>query len=679
MHTNKEKDLSRIKTLREKLDNLNKQYFLFDDPLVDDSIYDSLKRELKNLEEKYPEYFSNESITQKVGEKASDKFQKVEHKTPKKSLEDIFSEEELELWFSKISKLSAEKIEFLCELKNDGLNITIYYENGNFTKAITRGDGKVGEDVTHTISQIKNIPHILKEKINIEVSGEVFMSKKSFQELNEKQKNEGKNLFANPRNASSGSVRQLDPEVTKSRNLDMFFYAIGDNSSIEIQSQEELLLYLKKQGLHICEHMKKCKNIEEVKEFIKYWTKERENLPYEIDGIVVKVNSLLQQKNMGYTAKHPRFAVAYKFPAMQVASKIERIVVQVGRTGALTPVAELSPVHLAGSIVKRATLHNIDFIKERDIKIGDTVVVQKAGDVIPEVVKVLTEFRKGIETEFIFPKNCPECDSVAVRTEGESAYRCKNSGCPAILRAKIKHFVSRKAFNLEGVGKKMINQLIHQKIINSPADIFKIKYENLLVLPLFKEKKAQNVIDSISKSKEIELNKFIFALGIRFLGEQGSLDFSKFLISKIKPQKELSISRIISEIKGFSLEEIINLEGVGEKIGQSIFEWFSLNENVLFLHELESLGITITFSKLSEQNSTGKLKNLSFVVTGKLNTMSRDEIIAKLKENSATVKNSISKNTNYLIAGEDAGSKLEKAKKLKLQIISEEEFLKMIS
>jgi DNA ligase (NAD+) len=671
-----QKARKRIEILREKLSKLNKQYFLFEEPEVEDSVYDSLKRELKELEERFPEEINDNSVTQKVGESPSEKFQKITHITPKKSLEDIFSEEELQNWYTKISKLVSGDIEFLCELKNDGLNITIHYENGLFKRAITRGDGKVGEDVTHTVSEIKNIPHQLGEKIDLEVSGEAFMTKKSFEELNEKQKLIGKNPFANPRNASSGSVRQLDPEITKERNLDMYFYAVGDKDKLNVKTQEELLLKLKNLGLHICEHFKKARTLEEVFAFLRHWTIERENLPYEIDGIVIKVNDLEQQKLMGQTAKHPRFAVAYKFPASQVATKIESIVIQVGRTGALTPVANLHPVHLAGTIVKRATLHNKDFIEEKDIKIGDTVVIQKAGEIIPEIVKVLKEFRTGDETDFLFPEKCPVCLSKAIQAEGESAFRCENSSCLAVLKASLKHFVSRKAFNLEGLGKKILIQLIESSLIKKSTDIFRLKHEDLCKLPLFKEKKTKNILSSIENSKNIELNKFLFAIGIRFLGEQGSYDFAKFLLLNKSENKDIQIQDLIEFMKKMSLEELISIEGIGEKIAKSIYSWFKNEDNVSLLQEFQELNIRLKTSHLKQEK--GKLLGKSFVITGSFEDFSRDELSILIKENGGKVQGAVSKNTDYLLAGEKAGSKLEKAQKLGIQIINDKDLKKIL-
>jgi DNA ligase (NAD+) len=652
----RDKALSRINVLREKLSSLNKQYYMFDDPKVDDSVYDSLKRELKNLEDSFPEYENESSPTQTVGESPSEKFQKIPHTTIKKSLEDIFSIEELKEWEQRIKKLTDSKINYLCELKNDGLNITVHYKNGRMEKALTRGDGKVGEDVTHTISVIKNIPHQLNENTDLEASGEVFMSKKSFEQTNEIQKKLGLPVFANPRNCASGSVRQIDPHVTAERQLEMYFYAIGEKDNIGVNTQEELLKKLSKLGFHICNHYKKCEKLEEVVDFIKFWTKEREKLPYEIDGIVVKVNDLETQKKMGVTAKHPRFAVAYKFPAEKVSTKIEKIIIQVGRTGALTPVANFSPVLVAGSIVKRATLHNEDFIRDKDIKIGDTVIIQKAGDVIPEVVSVLKEFRTGEEKTFTFPKTCPICGEKAVRDEDSVATRCENPHCPAILKANLKHFVSRKAFNLEGLGKKILDLLISDNLIEKSSDILSLQYEDLQKLPLFKDKKIRNLLSSIENSKKIELNKFLFALGIRFLGEQGSYDFAKYLINEKKLQNGISTVKLEKTVSEISLDELINIERIGDKIGLSIFNWFKDEKNKKLLYEFEKNGVYLKTSHLivkKDKNFSGK----TFVITGTLENFGRMELSDLIKSKGGKISSSISGKTDFLIFGENPGSK----------------------
>ncbi|MFH1218696.1 MAG: NAD-dependent DNA ligase LigA, partial [Candidatus Peregrinibacteria bacterium] len=451
----------RIEKLKDKIKELNYKYFVLDKSEVKESVRDSLKKELISLEEKYPKFITKDSPTQRVGSALSGRFQKVKHNTPKKSLSDVFSEEEIYAWYERIKKLTSSPIQFVCELKIDGLNITIQYKKGKFTQALTRGNGIEGENVTHTVRTIESIPMQLNEEIDLEVSGEVFLPLKSFKALK---------TFANPRNAAAGTIRQLDPKVAAKRNLDMIFYHIDKTSITTIKSQYEALQTLKNLGLKTCDEYKKINNINDVINFCKSWHKKRKTLPYEIDGIVIKVNDFDQQNSMGFTAKAPRYAVAYKFPATQVTTKILDIILQVGRTGAITPVAVMEPALVAGSTVSRATLHNEDEIKKKDIRIGDTVIIQKAGDVIPEVVQAIKDLRTGKEKPFHFPKTCPHCNSPIKRAEGFSAYRCTNKACTAIHTEEIAHFVSKKGFNIDGLGDKVVVQLIENDLIKDPAD-----------------------------------------------------------------------------------------------------------------------------------------------------------------------------------------------------------------
>ncbi|MBD3330862.1 NAD-dependent DNA ligase LigA, partial [Candidatus Peregrinibacteria bacterium] len=535
---NKEEAKKRIQLLKKKIQKLNYKYFVLDQSEVKESVRDSLKRELIELENKFPEFITPDSPTQRVGSTLSGKFEKIKHTTPKKSLSDVFSDEEIIEWHERIKKLVSGKIEFVCELKIDGLNITVQYRKGVFVRALTRGNGKIGENVTHTVKTIESIPLNLNEEVDLEVSGEVFMPKKSFNNLNKLQKEKGEALFANPRNAAAGTIRQLNPKISANRGLDMIFYHIDKTNIKNIKTQEELLKNLKKLGLKTCNEYKKFKNIAEVIKFCHTWHDKRETLDYEIDGIVIKVNDLSQQKKMGMTAKSPRYAVAYKFPAEQVTSKIIDIILQVGRTGAITPVAVLKPTLVAGSVVSRATLHNEDEINRKDIRIGDTVILQKAGDVIPEVVEVIKDLRDGTEKAFHFPRICPICGGKISRKEGQAAYRCENQDCNASKEASFKHFVSKKGFDIDGLGHKVVIQLIENGIIQDHADIFLIKKEDLLNLDLFKEKRAENLINSIKQARHINLDKLLFALGIRYLGEQGSYDFAKYLLKhKVRSKK----------------------------------------------------------------------------------------------------------------------------------------------
>lgn len=670
----KEEAKIRIQKLREKINDLNYKYFVLDRSEVSESVRDSLKRELNELEAKFPEFVTPDSPTQRVGSALSGRFKEIAHKKRKLSLSDVFSDEEILQWYEKIKKLVGDKIEFVCELKIDGLNITIHYENGVFKRAITRGNGISGEDVTHTVKTIQSIPLLLRENVNIEVSGEVFLPKKSFEEINNQQKSLNLQPFANPRNAAAGAVRQLDPKVSADRKLDMFFYQLdSDDPKITIKTQEATLASLQNLGLKVCGHYKKVSTIEEVIGFCKKWAEKRDSLPYEIDGVVIKVNDLNQQSVMGFTAKAPRFAVAYKFPAQQVSSKILDIILQVGRTGAITPVAVMTPTLVAGSTVSRATLHNQDEINKKDIRIGDTVIIQKAGDIIPEVVEVLKDLRTGNEKKFNFPENCPVCSSPIIRKDGESAFYCSNKNCYAVEREKIIHFVSKKGFDIEGLGEKVVAQLIDAGLISDPADIFYLKPEDIMSLELFKEKRTNNLFTNVEKAKKISLDRFIFALGIRYLGEQSSYDLAKFVAIH---KKELSIIEFSEFMQALAVEEINNIDGVGDKICQTIFDWFHEKSNQNYLKKLHHAGIKLSTDSLI---STGKLNGKSFVLTGTLSSMTRDQAKDKIKKNGGKVHSAISKDTDYLIAGESAGSKLKKAQESGIKILSEDEFHKMLN
>ncbi len=663
----------RIKKLKEKINDLNFKYFVLDQSEVSESVRDSLKRELIDLESEFPEYITFDSPTQRVGSVLSGRFRQVEHKKRKLSLADVFSEEEILEWYDRTKKLTSNKIEFVCELKIDGLNITIHYENGIFMRAVTRGNGVTGEDVTHTVKTIQSIPLTLRKNLNVDVSGEVFLPKKSFEKLNEQQSLLGLPPFANPRNAAAGSVRQLDPHVTAGRNLEMFFYQLDqDDAAPNIDTQEDVLNNLRNLGLKVCSHFKKVNSIEEVIDFCKKWTAKRESLPYEIDGVVVKVNDFAQQAEMGFTAKAPRFAIAYKFPAQQVSSKILDIILQVGRTGAVTPVAVMTPVFVAGSTVSRATLHNQDEINKKDIRIGDTVIIQKAGDIIPEVVEVIKDLRTGHEKKFIFPNSCPVCGSAIIRKHGEVAFYCSNKNCYAVERERIIHFVSKKGFDIEGLGEKVVAQFIDAGLIRDPGDIFSLKPEDIMGLELFKEKRTNNLFTNIEKSKQIGLDRFIYALGIRYLGEQSSYDLAKFIASQVQRP---TITELLRFIRSLQIEEINNIDGVGDKICQTIFDWFHNKSSVEYLKKLKKAGIKLNIDHLK---SAGNLNGKSFVLTGTLSSMTRDQAKDKIKKNGGKIHSTITKDTNYLIAGEAAGSKLKKATDLGIKVINEEEFQKML-
>jgi len=668
----------RINLLSNKIRDLNYKYFVLDQSEVNEPVRDSLKRELIELETAFPELIEPDSPTQRVGSALSGRFKKVKHITPKKSLADVFNAEEIEEWYKRVKKLASGKIEFVCELKIDGLNITLQYEKGLLKRALTRGNGIMGEQVTHTIKTIRSIPLRLREEIDLEVSGEVFMPLDSFNNLNKKQTKKGLATFANPRNAAAGTVRQLDPKVASSRNLEMFSYHIDKTSLQGIDSQSKALTKIKQLGLKTCDKSKKLSSIKEVINFCHQWHDKREKLPYEIDGIVIKVNDFAQQKKMGFTAKAPRYAIAYKFPAQQATSKILDVIFQVGRTGAITPVAVMQPTLVAGSTVSRATLHNEDEIQKKDVRIGDSVIIQKAGDVIPEVVEVIKDLRTGKEKALAFPENCPVCESRLIRKEGDSAYRCTNPNCYAIEREKTIHFVSKKGFDIDGLGEKVVIQLIENGLIQKPIDIFHLKRDDLLSLELFKDKRADNLLQAIQESKKVPLERFLFALGVRYLGEQSSYDFAKFLYSHRKQSKitdEFTLLDLIETTKALKLEDIINIDGIGEKVGQTLYEYFQDEHNLQDLKDYHQAGIKLITDNLK---TDGNLTGQSFVLTGSLTDLTRDQAKNLIKQHGGKVHSQLTNDTTYLIAGEKAGSKLKKAQEKNIKVINESAFRKML-
>lgn len=665
----------RIIKLREKIRELNYQYFVLDKSEVSEAVRDSLKEELKSLESKFPELITPDSPTQRVGSVLSGKFDKVKHLTPKKSLQDAFSAEDVKDWSERIAKLvNNEPIQYVCELKIDGLNITVHYKAGKFVRAVTRGDGIRGEDVTHTVKTIESVPLELKEKIDLEASGEVYISKADFQKINEDQKRLGLEEFANPRNAAAGSVRQLDPQVASSRNLSAFFYELGKNTlEHPPKTQMETLEKFKDLGLAVNREYQQFGNIEDVLNYLQSWHDKRRDLPFEVDGIVIKVNRKKQHKIMGSTAKAPRYAIAYKFPAEQATTKVLDIHVQVGRTGILTPVAILSPVRVAGSTISRATLHNEDEMKRKDIRIGDTVVIQKAGDVIPEVVSVLTDLRSGNEVKFVFPKRCPVCNSRVVREEGESAHRCVNPECPAQDKERYVHFV--EAFNIEGLGIKIVEQLIEYQLVEDPADIFTLVKEDFLQLPLFQERRAENVVNAIMAAKKVPLERLLYGVGIRHVGAEMAVSLAHYIRGETK-HDPLTFAELIQIGSAMNTEKLMEVEGFGEKVAKSVTEWFHSEKNLQFLKKLDSVGI-----EFAEEESQGsqKLKGLTFVLTGTMDKLPRDEAKKRIRLHGGKVSGSISVKTDYLVAGKTPGSKFDKAKKLGVKIINEEEFMKMTS
>jgi DNA ligase (NAD+) len=679
----------RIIKLKKWLQEWNQKYFSDSGEIeVSEGARDQLKRELEELEKQFPESITSDSPTQRVGAPLSGKLPKVAHQTPKKSLGDVFSIAELEEWETRIQKfVPNEEIEFLCELKIDGLNVSIIYENGEFQKAITRGDGFVGEDISHTIRTVKTIPLQLPKKVSIEISGEVFISKKDFTKLNseidaknELLKKEDKKIiskFANPRNAAAGTVRQLNPEIAANRNLKIFFYALGKNNLAQSpKTQLEVLEFFEKMNLPTSPYFERLKDLKKIETLFHKWEKNRNSFEFEIDGIVIKTNSLQQLEKMGATSKSPRGMIAYKFPAEQVSTIIEDIQIQVGRTGTLTPVAFLRPVNVAGSIVSRATLHNSDEIARKDVRIGDTVIIQKAGDIIPEVVKVISELRPDNARKFEMPTHCPICNSLTARTNGMVALYCPSEKCPGIQQEALEHFVSKSALNIDGLGERVIRVLIENHLIHDRADLFLLKKTQLLKLPLFKEQRADNLLKAIEKAKKVKLEKFIFALGIRYVGEVAASAIAEEF--RIHSEKRKIESKTILNFTIWAQARLFDcwsdVEGIGEKVSKSLTNWFGDLGNALLLEKFRKVGVELVLEESVQQKFSGK----TFVITGTLTNYSRQGIKDMIKKLGGKVSSSISARTDFLLAGEKAGSKLRKAEEFDVRVLSEGEFEEMI-
>lgn len=670
----------RIEKLKKEINHHRYLYHVLDKQEISDAALDSLKHELDKLEQQFPELITPDSPTQRVGGKALEKFEKVKHEVRQWSFHDVFSREEMEEFDARLKRMLEKElghkphIDYNCEIKIDGLHIIFTYEKGILKVAATRGDGVIGENVTNNIRTIESVPLKLEKEVDVIVEGEVFMNKKIFDKLNEERKKKGEPVFANPRNAAAGAVRQLDPKIVQERKLDTFIYDISGGEYGIPKTQNEELKELMALGFKVNKHFRLCRNIDEVIKFWDYVQKIRNKENYWIDGVVVKVNRRDFQQRLGYTGKAPRWAIAFKFPAEQATTILEDIVVQVGRTGALTPVAHLKPVVVAGSTVSRATLHNEDFIKDLDIRVGDTVIIQKAGDVIPEVVKVLKNLRPKGTKSYHFPKKCPVCHSPVERKKGEAAHYCTNKKCFATELRSLNHLVSKKAFDIDHLGPKIVEQLVNEGLIKNAPDIFRLKKGDLEPLERFAEKSAENLIESIEKSTKVPFGKFLFSLGIRFVGEETAFDLAKAVqrISKIKID---SPKDIIKAFQKLSLEDLQQIEGIGDKVGESIYKWFQDKDNLKLLDEFDEAGITIETEKIKGKMP---LENKIFVLTGGLETLSRDDAKEKIRDIGGHVTSSVSKNVDYIVAGKEPGSKYDKANKLGLKIISEQEFLKML-
>ena len=656
----------RVKRLRETVTRHSRLYHTLDKPEISDQAYDALIRELEKLELDYPELASKDSPTRKVGGEVLEKFEKVEHAVAQWSFNDAFDEEGIRAFDERVKKSIGENREYLAELKIDGLKVVLTYEDGALVTAATRGDGQVGENVTNNVFTIKSIPHKLNKKINIIVEGEIWMGKSTLKTLNQERKKQGEEPFANPRNVAAGSIRQLDSSITRSRKLDSFIYDIASIGKTPLPStQEGELKLLKELGFKVNPHFEKLSSIDEVIKYWKSWEKKKEKEDYLLDGVVVKVNDRKHQEVLGYTGKAPRFGIAFKFSAEQVTTTVEDITLQLGRTGVLTPVAELKPVLVAGSTVSRATLHNEDEIRRKDIRIGDMVVIQKAGDVIPEVVRVLTEMRSGKEKVFKFPTHFPLCggDGAIERIPGQSAYRCKARNSFEQQRRKLEHFVSRGVFDIEGIGPQIINQLMTAEIISNFDDIFTIKKTDLEKLERFGEKSIENLLGAIEKARLVTLERFIASLSIPQVGSETAFDLAKYF----------------STTENFSMagrEDLEKLEGVGPVVAGSIVEWFKDKENKkLFARLLKQVKIKKTEGLFKESL---KFSGKSFVITGGLERVSRDEAKDRIRALGGKVSESVSKNTNYLVVGSGGGEKISKAKELGVEMLDEKSFFDML-
>ena len=658
----------RVAELNKLLHEYEHAYYVLDKPLVPDAVYDQLLHELIALEKENPSLIYPDSPTTRVGGTAVDGFKKVTHRFPMLSLSNAFGEEDLRDFDRKIRQAIGDNFSYVCELKIDGLAISLKYENGVFVQGATRGDGTVGEDITANLKTIRAIPLRLKEPVTIEVRGEAYMPKKSFETLNQKREENGEETFANPRNAAAGSLRQLDPKIAASRNLSTFIYAIGgDGEAYGIDSHAEMLDYLETLGFPSNKERQLCATIDDVLTFISKWTENRQNLPYEIDGIVVKVNRYAHQDELGFTAKSPRWAIAYKFPAEEVVTKILDIELTVGRTGVITPTAILEPVLVAGSIVGRASLHNEDLIREKDIRIGDTVIVHKAGDIIPEVVGVILEQRPEDAVPFEMPTHCIACESELVRIEGEVALRCVNPTCPAQIAEGIKHFVSRNAMNIDGLGEKVVEQLLRENYIKDVSDLYHLQVEQLVKLERMGEKSATNLVNAIERSKENSMERLLFGLGIRHVGEKAA---------KILSEQFETIDSLMEATE----EQLTAIFEIGEKMADSVVTYFQQDEVKKLISRLKDVGVNMKYKGKKVQVEIGEnpFAGKTIVLTGKLSQLTRNEAKAKIEELGGIVTGSVSKKTDLVIAGEDAGSKLTKAQELGIEVWDENRLVEQL-
>ena len=664
---------NRIEELREEIRQHDYYYYVLNDPKISDQQYDNLYNELQKLEKEYPELVTPDSPTQRVGSDLTKEFKPVEHKISMLSLSNTYNQDELYDFDRRVKEAigSSEDVEYTTELKIDGVSVSLRYENLNLVIAATRGDGTVGEEITNNVKTIRSVPLKLKNVSDIkydlsklEVRGEIFMEVDAFKKFNKEREKKGEKTFANPRNSTAGTLKLQNPKLVSQRPLDIFAYFLALEND-QLETQYESLEAMKKLGLKVNPNSKLCKNIDEVLEYCKSWEEKRLELPYQIDGVVVKVNSIKHQRNLGSIAKSPRWAVAYKFKAQQAETKLEKITWQVGRTGTVTPVANLEPVFLAGSTISRATLHNIEEIERKDIREGDQVIIEKGGDVIPKIVKVVKEKRNSNSKETVPPQNCPICDSKLFRPEGEVAIYCENNSCPAQVKGKIEHFAMRGAMDIEGLGKAIIDQFVERKYLRSYADIYDLhKHKSeLFELEGFGELSINNLMNSIEESKNRPFEKVLFALGIRYVGAGAAQKLARHFQS-------------LDNLFDASEADIEDVYEIGPSIAKSVKKFFSTSDNIDVVERLMESGLNTKIEKTTE--SSDKLKGFTFVLTGTMEKYTRDEAKEKIQMMGGKITGSVSKKTDYLVAGENPGSKLDKAEKLGVKILSEEDFLKLI-
>ena len=661
-----------VETVKKRIDELveiisyhNEKYYVQDSPEISDYEYDMLMKELIDIENSHPELKRADSPSQRVGGRPLDKFEKVVHSNHMLSLSNAFSEGELWDFDKRVRSSLEEEVQYYVEFKIDGLSVGLTYEDGILGVGATRGDGVTGENITENLKTVRSIPLRLKESIDVKVRGEVFIPKDKFEELNDIQEENGLQIFANPRNAAAGSLRQLDPSVTAKRPLDIFVFNLESADHREFKTHSETIDYMKTLGIKVNGNNKLCNDMNEVIEHIHYWREHRDSLPYEIDGMVIKVNDLEQRESLGNTSKSPRWAIAYKFPAEQKKTRLNSITVQVGRTGTITPTAELEPVRVAGSTVSRATLHNEDYIREKDIRIGDMVIIQKAGDVIPEVVRVVKEERSGEEVEFKMPDRCPACGYETMRVEGESALKCTNISCPAQIRRGIIHFVSRNAMNIDGLGESIVTILLENGLIGDIADLYSLNKDELVQLERMGEKSAQNLMDAIEASKGNDLDRLVFGLGIKFIGAKAAKILSKNFES-------------LDDIMAADFERLASLDEFGPKMAESTVEYFKNEKNKNLVQKIKAAGVNTVSLSGGKSSENPIFDGMKIVLTGKLSSMSRDDAKVEIEGRGGKATSSVSKKTDFVLAGEDAGSKLDKAISLGVKVVGEDDFNELL-